>query len=43
MIGQVPMRRLGTLDEVAASVVFLLSNEASYLTGVNLEVAGGTR
>lgn len=37
------MRRLGTLDEVAASVVFLLSNEASYLTGVNLEVAGGAR
>jgi NAD(P)-dependent dehydrogenase (short-subunit alcohol dehydrogenase family) len=41
MIGQVPMRRLGTLDEVASVVVFLLSDQASYLTGVNIEVAGG--
>ncbi len=41
MIGQVPLRRLGTLDEVAATVVFLLSSEASYLTGINVEIAGG--
>lgn len=43
MIGQVPMRRFGTLDEVASSVLFLLSDDASYLTGVNLEIAGGAR
>jgi NAD(P)-dependent dehydrogenase (short-subunit alcohol dehydrogenase family) len=43
MIGQVPMRRFGTLGEVASSVVFLLSDDASYLTGVNLEIAGGAR
>jgi NAD(P)-dependent dehydrogenase (short-subunit alcohol dehydrogenase family) len=43
MIGQVPMRRFGTLDEVASSVTFLLSDDASYLTGVNLEIAGGAR
>jgi NAD(P)-dependent dehydrogenase (short-subunit alcohol dehydrogenase family) len=43
MIGQVPMRRFGTLGEVASSVMFLLSDDASYLTGVNLEVAGGAR
>lgn len=43
MVGQVPRRRLGTLDEVAASVLFLLSDDASYLTGVNLEIAGGAR
>lgn len=43
MIGQVPMRRFGTLDEVASSVMFLLSEDASYLTGVNLEIAGGAR
>jgi len=43
MIAQVPMRRFGTLGEVASSVVFLLSDDASYLTGINLEIAGGAR
>ena len=43
MINQVPMRRFGTLDEVASSVLFLLSEDASYLTGINLEIAGGAR
>jgi NAD(P)-dependent dehydrogenase (short-subunit alcohol dehydrogenase family) len=43
MISQVPMRRFGTLGEVASSVMFLLSADASYVTGVNLEIAGGAR
>jgi NAD(P)-dependent dehydrogenase (short-subunit alcohol dehydrogenase family) len=41
MIGQIPLRRYGTADEVASVVRFLLSDDASYLTGVNVEVAGG--
>jgi NAD(P)-dependent dehydrogenase (short-subunit alcohol dehydrogenase family) len=41
MIGQVPLRRYGTLDEVAGVVAFLLSDEASYLTGIDIEIAGG--
>lgn len=41
MIDTVPMRRLGSLDEVANAVAMLLSAEASYITGVNLEVTGG--
>lgn len=41
MIGSVPMRRFGTLDEVAAAAVFLLSDEASYITAFNVEVSGG--
>lgn len=41
MIAKVPMRRLGSLEEVSNTVAFLLSNEASYLTGVNLVVGGG--
>ena len=41
MIGSVPMRRYGTLDEVAAAVQFLLSDEASYVTGFDLHVSGG--
>ncbi len=43
MIGAVPLRRYGTLDEVASGALFLLSDDASYLTGFNLEIAGGIR
>lgn len=41
MIDAVPMRRLGSLDEVAATVLWLLSDESSYLTGQNLVISGG--
>jgi NAD(P)-dependent dehydrogenase (short-subunit alcohol dehydrogenase family) len=42
MIGMVPMRRYGSAHEVATVVAFLLSDDASYVTGVNLEVSGGS-
>jgi NAD(P)-dependent dehydrogenase (short-subunit alcohol dehydrogenase family) len=42
MIGMIPLRRYGSPEEVAAATVFLLSDEASYLTGVNIEVSGGS-
>ena len=35
------MRRYGTLDEQAAAITFLASDEASYITGTVLPVAGG--
>ncbi|OIQ08147.1 3-oxoacyl-[acyl-carrier-protein] reductase FabG [Moorella thermoacetica] len=38
---QTPLRRLGNASEVAAAVAFLASPEASYITGVNLNVNGG--
>jgi NAD(P)-dependent dehydrogenase (short-subunit alcohol dehydrogenase family) len=41
MIERNPMKRLGTVDEVAAAVLFLLSPQASYITGVELLVDGG--
>lgn len=41
MIDAVPMRRLGSLKEVANGVAFLMSDEASYITGFNLEITGG--
>ena len=42
MIAMVPLRRYGSTDEVATVVAFLLSDDASYLTGVNIEIAGGS-
>jgi len=38
---QVPMKRGGTADEVAQAILWLLSDEASYVTGSLLDVAGG--
>ena len=35
------MKRYGTLDEQAAALTFLASEEASYITGTVLPVAGG--
>ncbi|MBL8347775.1 MAG: SDR family oxidoreductase [Rubrivivax sp.] len=37
----VPMQRAGTAQEVAAAIVWLLSEEASYTTGSVLDVTGG--
>ena len=36
-----PMQRAGTSEEVAEAIVWLMSNKASYTTGVLLDVAGG--
>ena len=38
---EVPMRRLGALDEITSAVVFLASQRASFITGANLVVDGG--
>jgi NAD(P)-dependent dehydrogenase (short-subunit alcohol dehydrogenase family) len=37
----IPLGREGTPDEVAACAVFLASDEASYVTGANLNLSGG--
>ncbi len=41
IIAQTPLARMGTADEVAASVVFLASDEAGYITGQVIRVNGG--
>lgn len=37
----VPMKRVGTAEEVADAVLYLLSDQASYVTGAFLDVSGG--
>jgi NAD(P)-dependent dehydrogenase (short-subunit alcohol dehydrogenase family) len=37
----VPMQRVGTADEIANAIVWLMSDEASYVTGTTLNVSGG--
>ena len=37
----VPMKRVGTAEEIANAVVWLMSDEASYVTGTILDVSGG--
>ena len=41
VLSEIPLRRLSAPEEVAAAVIFLSSDEASYLTGVTLDVNGG--
>lgn len=41
IVPSVPMQRLGTPEEVAEGVLWLLSDAASYVTGTTLDIAGG--
>jgi 3-oxoacyl-[acyl-carrier protein] reductase len=41
MKAMIPLGRLGSDNDIAAAIVFLASDEASYITGQVLEVNGG--
>jgi NAD(P)-dependent dehydrogenase (short-subunit alcohol dehydrogenase family) len=41
MISSIPLGRFGTPDEIARAVVFLASNDSSYITGTELFADGG--
>lgn len=38
---KIPLKRGGTVDEVANAIAWLLSDEASYVTGSFIDLAGG--
>ncbi len=37
----VPLQRIGTVDEVARAILWLASDEASYVTGAFIDARGG--
>ena len=41
MLEVIPMRRIGTVEEVAATILFLCSGSASYINGTEIEINGG--
>ena len=41
LLSTIPLGRLGSPEEIAASVIYLASDEAAYVTGVTLRVNGG--
>lgn len=41
IVAQIPVGRLGTPDEIAYAVGFLVSEEAAWITGANLSINGG--
>jgi NAD(P)-dependent dehydrogenase (short-subunit alcohol dehydrogenase family) len=41
-VGRIPMQRLGAVDDIGAAAVFLASPMASYITGAQLVVDGGS-
>ena len=41
MLGQIPLGRLGAPEEIAATVAFLCSDAAGYITGETIHINGG--
>ena len=41
LVGNIPLKRVGNVDDVASIVNFLASEESNYITGQTLVVDGG--
>ena len=42
IVNQIPLRRVGSVDDVASAILFLASPMADYLNGVTIDVNGGS-
>lgn len=41
ILGQIPMKKMGAVEDIANAVVFLASDQAAYITGQTLHINGG--
>jgi NAD(P)-dependent dehydrogenase (short-subunit alcohol dehydrogenase family) len=41
LVDEIPLRRLGSPEDVASAIYYLCSPQASYITGTEVEVNGG--
>ena len=42
MVGDLPMKRVGTVEEAAGPVIFLCSDQSNYVSGALLEINGAS-
>jgi len=42
MAADIPLKRLGKPEEIAAAICFLASDEAAYITGEEIDINGGS-
>jgi acetoacetyl-CoA reductase len=41
IVSMIPIKRLGSVDEIARAVTFLVAEEAGFITGETLAINGG--
>lgn len=41
MVGEVPLRRYGSIEEIPGTVAYLMSDDSSFTTGENIKISGG--
>jgi 3-oxoacyl-[acyl-carrier protein] reductase len=41
IVQKIPLKKLGTLDDISNAILFLSSNYSSYITGETIHITGG--